>query len=263
MEIAVLGCGNMASALVEGMFQHDENLKFHTFTPSFTRAEKLANNVSGKSYKDIEDIPECDFYMIACKPQQVEELSKSLLQSLPKDKNILSILAGTGSKQLSDLFNSKKIIRVMPNTPCLVGEGVNLVYFSEEVSEQTRTFIVNQLENISEVFQLKEEKGIDDYVGISGSGPAYIFEIARILAAKAKSLGLEDYDASIMANQMIYGAAKMLVTSEDNAETLRNKVTSKKGVTYEALEVLKEYQLEKAFNVALDKATQRSIELGE
>ena len=262
MKIAVYGCGNMASALINGIYQFNNDLEIHTFTPSFKRAELLATLVKGKAHKEVQTIPLCDFYLIACKPQQVEELSIMLADVLPDESNIISILAGTTVDKLKNLFRSQKIIRVMPNTPCLVGEGVNLVYSSPEVNESEKTYITEQLSLVSTVFTLKKESEIDDYVGISGSGPAYIFEISRILSAKAESLGLKKEDANLMANKMIFGSAKLLMNSEQDPETLRNNVTSKAGVTYEALETLKEFKLEEAFNKALNRATKRSIELG-
>lgn len=262
-KVAVYGCGNMSQALIEGIHAHNKNIEFHTYTPSYIRAEELAQKVSGHAWKELNDIPACDYYLIACKPQQVKDLAQSLEGVLPENQVIISILAGTTVDQLKDLFKTEKVIRIMPNTPSLVGEGANLLFSSPETGNEQVQFIEEQLKFISKVFNLNEESEIDNYVAISGSGPAYIFEIARILSLHAQEEGMSKDDARLMANQMIFGSAKLLLESEDDAETLRNKVTSKGGVTFEALETLKEYKLEEAFKTALDRAKNRSIELGK
>jgi pyrroline-5-carboxylate reductase len=262
INIAVLGCGNMAQALVKGMYKSNHEIEFHTYTPSHSKALKLANEVNGISYKNLNEIPDCRFYLIACKPNQVKDLGESIKGYIDPSAIIISILAGTTVSSLQTIFKNNNIIRVMPNTPCLIGEGVNLVYASSSIEQKDFDYIKTQLEYVSTLFEMKEENQIDDFIGVSSSGPAYVFEIARILAKKLQALGLEPSAAKLMTNKVLYGSSKLLLNSEDSAEKLRNKVTSKNGVTFAALETLKEYQLEKAFNEALDNAKKRSIELG-
>ncbi len=262
-KIAVFGCGNMAYALVKGIYGQNKNLEFHTYTPSYVRAKKLAEEVNGMSYQSLLEIPECDYYLLACKPQQLKELSLSLENKISKEKVLISILAGIHSEKIKDLFGCEKIIRVMPNTPCLIREGVSLLYGTEQVSKADLDFIKKQLTSVSKVFLFKEEGKIDEFVAVSGSGPAYLFEMARILIKNIQNLGLSERDSELMVKQMLYGSSKLLLESEDDAETLRNKVTSKNGVTYEALETLKEKDLESLFTLALERAKKRSIELGK
>ncbi|MBT7608845.1 MAG: pyrroline-5-carboxylate reductase [Bacteriovoracaceae bacterium] len=262
IKIAVLGCGNMADALVRGIHTANKNIEFHTYTPSFTRAKKLANIVSGQSHQNIKELPDCDFYLIACKPHQVEELGTSLCGEIKESAIIVSILAGTKIEKLITVFKNKNIIRVMPNTPCLIGEGINLVFASESISDKNYNYIKTQLESLSTIFTMTKEHQIDDYIGITSSGPAFVFEIARVLIKEAEELGLDSSLAKNMINKMLYGSSKLLYTSDKSAEELRNNVTSKNGVTHAALETLKEYKLQSAFKSALGTAKKRSIELG-
>ena len=207
INIAVYGCGNMSEGLVRGIYNKNSNILFHTYTPSFTSAKNLADKVNGVSYKNITDIPVCDFYLIACKPQQISELSSNLKGLIAKDRPIISILAGTTIDSLIKNLDHDKIIRVMPNAPCLISEGVNLVYMSNHVEKNEGDTLISLLEYVSKVIVLKNESEIDKFTGISASGPAYIFEIARILTTKATQLGMKSEEATSMVNQMIYGSA--------------------------------------------------------
>jgi pyrroline-5-carboxylate reductase len=261
IKIAVYGCGNMANGLIRGIYNQNKEIEFHTYTPSHVRAKSLADAVNGVAHQEIADIPECDFYLIACKPQQISDLGKRLKGLIANDKTIISILAGTTVQTLIKNLEQDRIIRVMPNIPCLISEGISLVYLTDNIEKSENSFIINQLEFVSKVIVVQKESKIDEYIGISASGPAYIFELARILSTKASQLGLPEEEAISMVNQMIYGSAKLLKDSNESAELLRNKVTSKKGVTFEALKILKESRLEAAFNAAIDKTIERSKEL--
>lgn len=262
-KIAILGCGNMAQAIILGLFKEGVELECHTYTPSFSKAEKLALDVKGIAYKSLKDIPECDYYMVGCKPQQFEELARELKNIISKQATVVSILAGTTVSKIQELLDIKYVLRVMPNTPSLVGHGVNALYFSEEVSLGDKTFLTNMFDSFSKTFVFNKENEIDIITGFSGSGPAYIFEFANLMTKKMISMGIGESIAKEMVNHTFLGSSKLLVDSQNDAETLRNNVTSKNGVTYEALEIFKKYNMEAAFNDALDAAYNRSIELSK
>jgi pyrroline-5-carboxylate reductase len=259
----VLGCGNMAQAIIQGLYKVNAEIDFITYTPSITKAKALAEEVSGKYITELDNLPECDYYLIACKPQQLTELVKATAGKIPNKSIIISILAGTNTKTLSEAFNNSKIIRIMPNTPSLVGHGVNAFYTTAAVTKEEKSLITNYFSMFSEVFNFEEEDKIDIITGFSGSGPAYIFEFSRIMIQKMVKMGISEEVASGMVKHTFLGASKLMVESEDDPETLRNKVTSKKGVTYEALEVFKIENTEEIFGKALDAAYKRSIELSK
>lgn len=260
MKIAVLGCGNMASALVEGM-NKSSSIKTVCYTPSNTRAVELSEKTGGESVLNISELPECDIYMIACKPQQFDELADKLAKCVKADSLIMSILAGTTTTYISKRLNTSKVIRVMPNTPSLVGEGVNALYFTDDVNKKMKNEVINLFDSFSNVFVFEKEDEIDLITGFSGSGPAYIFEFARIMIEKMTSYGIDPNSASKMIKHTFLGASKLMVESDDSPEALRNKVTSKEGVTYEALKVFEDNNINKIFSDALDAAYKRSKEL--
>lgn len=263
IKIAVIGCGNMAQAIILGMAKSFKEIEFHTFTPSYTRAEDLAQKIDGKAWKELSEIPACDYYLIACKPQQVEELAQNFRNFLPSNTILISVLAGVTVNSLKEKFQCRRVARVMPNTPALVGEGVHAIYFSEETEDEKKAYIHKVFASIGEVFVFDEEEKIDVITGFSGSGPAYIFEIARIMTEKLSAMGVEEKMARQMIKSTLFGSAKLLKESDEDAETLRNNVTSKNGVTYEALEVFKKNNLEEIFGHALDAAFKRSKELAQ
>jgi pyrroline-5-carboxylate reductase len=257
------GCGNMAGAIIKGMKANSCDLSYTLFTPSKTRAQALAKDVEGEVLEDLSKIPKADYYMISCKPQQLEELSKSIKGKLSKDSVIISILAGTTVSRLKEALGVEKVLRVMPNTPTLVGAGVNAFHFSSEVSKNERDELVSIFSSFSRVFDFEKEEEIDIITGFSGSGPAYIFEFSRLLTEKMISMGIDKEVATEMIKWTVFGSSKLQVESSESSETLRNNVTSKNGVTYEALEKFKELNLENMIDQALNCAYNRSIELSK
>lgn len=258
MKIAVLGCGNMASALIIPM---RGKIDICTYTPSKVKAIKLASKVNGQMYETISDLPDCDFYMIGCKPQQFEELAKELKGKIPENSVIISLMAGVSVDYICTLLSHGPVVRTMPNTPSLVGKGVLALYANPQTSTTKSAEIIELFETGAEVYQFNSESKIDDITPFSGSGPAYIFEFARILTDKMTSMGVDADIAKKMIAETFAGAAEMLVTSKDSFEELRNNVTSKNGVTYEALKVFKDESLQDISNKAIDMALKRVKEL--
>ena len=253
----------MAQALVVGMAKGDKSLEIFTYTPSFNRANDLALLVKGKAFQNCEDMPPADIYLVACKPQQLDVLASSFSGLMDSEATVISILAGTTVDTIKNKFKVKKVIRVMPNTPCLVGAGVNAVYFCPEVDGQIAFKVQALLEKTSSVYVFDEENQIDAVTPFSGSGPAYLFELARIMADKLKGLGIDPHDSEMIVKETLYGSAKLLRESNDSAEVLRNNVTSKGGVTFEALKVLESNDLSGIFGKALDQAHNRAKELSK
>ena len=257
MKLVVLGCGNMSSALL----RHVTGFQIFTYDPILSRAEELAAATQGKVFENLEQLPWAEIYLIGCKPQQFEQLAEQLTGRLPEEASVVSIMAGVDSKKLRESLGVESIIRVMPNTPALVGEGVSGVYFTPEVPSMQRQLLEKTLEKVSSVFVFPTEDMIDVITGFSGSGPAYIFEIARIMIDKLKEMGMTHVGASKLIKQTILGAAHLM---EDNDPLqLREMVTSRKGVTEAALDVFNSYQLERIFSEALDAAYKRALALAK
>ena len=262
--LAVLGCGNMAQAVLLPLAKLAQSLrpKVFTYTPSNFKAEDLAQKIQGKSFADIFEIPESDFYLLGMKPQQFAENSSVLRKVVAQNSVVISLLAGTSVSSLQKHLKTKKIIRAMPNTPCILGQGVVAIFFSQEITEEEKEFARKLFLPISLVLEFKEEEKIDQITNITASGPAYFFEIVRLLSLLGpEKIGLSKEESQLLVAKTMLGAAHMLLQSGESAETLRNKVTSKKGVTYEALKVFENQNLENIIKEALARSYNRVLEL--
>jgi pyrroline-5-carboxylate reductase len=263
IKMAILGCGNMTTPLVESFSQQFDNIDLYTYTPSQVRAKELAEKVKGTFCPTLKDIPTCSFYLIGCKPQQFDELAKDLGPFLEGECTIISLMAGKSVEVIKKYLNVKKVVRLMPNTPVKVGQGVHLIYFSPEVEENEARLLEELFSSCGEVFVFENEDQINLVTPYCGSGPAYIFEMARILISDLQSKGISQVGAEKMIKQMIYGASKLMLKSEESPGMLRDKVTSKGGVTAEALKIFGDYKWEESFKVAMKKAHEKAIKLSE
>ena len=261
IKLAVLGCGNMASALVTSFCNEFDNLEVFTFTPTHKRASELAERVKGIACRSIAEIPKCQFYLVGCKPQQFDKLAEMLHPHLKGSEVIISMMAGKNVEVIGKKLKASKIIRVMPNTPSKIGKGVHLLYFSPSVNSSEQGFVEELFSSSGELFVFQNEDQIDLVTPHCGSGPAFVFELARILIADLEEKGISRVGAEKMIKYMFYGASSLLLNSTDSPVELRNMVTSKGGVTAEALDVLEKGNLEEVFKTAIRKAYKRAKDL--
>ena len=255
MRIGFFGCGNMGAALATG-FKKDPAVEQYFFTPTQTKAKELAGKLGGTFIENAEDMPQdLDWYILAFKPQSLNDFSFSF----PENAKILSVLAGTGIDTLEKKFKTSKIARLMPNTPSSIGLGSNLFYAGFDAGE-----IKKLLGSLGKLFTMKSEKEMDAITAFSGSGPALIFEYARLFEKHMIAMNGENSDTREIIAQTFLGSAKLMEKALSEGvtfETLREQVTSKKGVTYEALQILEKNGLDNIMGGAFSAAHKRTLEL--
>ncbi len=263
--IAVIGCGNMSNAIIKGIYNKYPDEKFLTYTPSHTRAKNLAKAVNGKAVSKLSDLKEAHTLIIACKPQQFDQLVKDFNHAFSlKEKYVISIMAAISIETLERKLETKNITRVMPNTPALVGNGISLIYHQHDLKKELKNLSEMYFKSCSEVYVLNSEKEFNELTAISGSGPAYLFLFAQGLVEKAKQLGLPESAAKKMVVELIQGSTKLIESAgEKNLDTLISEVTSKGGVTIEAVNIYKEKDLNKITSQAVDAAIERSIQISK
>lgn len=254
MKLAVLGCGNLATAVVSKL----EGFEIHTYTPSFTKAESLAKLKGGTAHKELKDVPLCDYVMLGMKPQQFETFADEYKELFDAKCTVISLLAGTDIRTIRHGIWATKVARVMSNTPALIGEGLHALYF-ENIDEPK--IIEDMFKASGKTITLESEEQIDAITHFSGSGPAYIFDMARILTEELIKRGIKEEDAKLAIKQTLLGSSQLLSDSELNAIELRKQVTSKAGVTEKVLESLWDSGLEQAWNKALAAGDKRIAEL--
>lgn len=265
MKISFLGGGNMASALIGGMLKQGFSAPDIQVVDLFDGArERLQQTFGVRAIAAPDDaFLNCDVLVFAVKPQQLHEALAPLVGRLGKQL-VISIVAGLRMADISRwLGGYANMVRVMPNTPALIGQGMAGLYAAPQVSTAHRDAAARILGAVGETVWLESEAQIDAVTALSGSGPAYVFHFIEALQAGGEALGLTAETARKLAIQTLVGSAALAAQSPDSPATLREKVTSKGGTTAAALHVLGEAGFISLMGRALDAASARSVELGD
>lgn len=244
----------------KGFNESKEDFQIHAYTPSGKRANEFIASFKGHLITELQAIEDgYDVVVLGFKPQQLNEFA---IKEFKEDTVIISLLAGVSINKLQERFNNKNIIRLMPNTPAKFGLGITLISASKNIQSETIKFWKDFFSATGVSYLCESEEQLDRLTPVTGSGPAYIFEWARIFQSYLQELNLNEEDSAHFVKNLFLGSSTMLTQDSDDFETLRNKVTSKKGVTYEALEQFKEEGLEDITSKALNRAYNRVVELG-
>lgn len=263
-KIAFLGAGRMASAMVGGILGKGvspANLAC-TSGPDDT-ARLLAAKTGIKHQDDLAKLlGEADAIVLACKPQQLATLDPRLAE-LTAGKLVLSILAGKRLGTLAKVFpKARNLVRAMPNTPGQIGAGVTGWCSLQPLTAADQKIVDLILGALGKMVGLREDQ-IDAVTGLSGSGPAYVFEFAAALREGGIAVGLDRETAKLLAYETILGAAKLLEQSTVEAEELRNQVTSPNGTTYAGLMRMEAHKFRAIIAETVLAATKRSEELSK
>lgn len=266
MKIGFIGGGNMAAALISGLANKltaGKNIHVIDFNE-----DKLANLSQQygvtTALKADSVISGLDVIVLAVKPQHLKETAAQLTAYVQPHQLIISIAAGIRMVDLEKWFNGhQNIIRTMPNTPALIGQGVTGVVASTGVSDEQKKEADAILSAVGQTVWLDNEGLIDAVTGVSGSGPAYVFYFMEAMQQAAIELGLTPEQGIALAKQTFVGASALAVASNDSVSVLREKVTSKGGTTYAALTTLDKLGVKEGIIEAVKAAAARGKELGE
>lgn len=264
--IAVIGGGRIGEALISGLLQANHAVRDLVVAESHPkRADELAAEYSVRVTDTADAVEGADVIVIAVKPADVEsaltEVSKVDLDG-EREQMLVSLVAGvpTGYYE-TRLPAGFPVVRVMPNTPMLVGEGVSVLAPGRHVKPDHLETVRGLLGSVGKVVTVRESQ-IDAVTAVSGSGPAYFFLVAEAMIDAGVGLGLTRATASELVVQTMVGSAAMLDRSGESATELRAAVTSPGGTTAAAVRELESNGLRRAFFDALEAAKVRSAELG-
>jgi pyrroline-5-carboxylate reductase len=259
--IGFIGGGNMAEAMIKGMLQ--SNIKdIIVSEPRAERRDYLTNTYKIKTTFDNKmTVKLSDIVILAVKPQNMEEVLDEIKESLTDDKLIISIAAGITLSYLNSKLNKSKIIRVMPNTPALVQEGMSVLSMQECIHNKEMDVVRSIFMSIGKVLVLPE-KYMDAVTALSGSGPGFLAYFVESMIEGGIKVGLDKTIASELAIQTFIGTAKLLETGLQPTK-LREMVTSPAGTTAEGLKVCEEKNLKDIIISVIEAATRRSKELGK
>lgn len=266
MKFGFIGCGQMATALSVGIARSIDECEFVIHDPSEVASVNMTEHLEQagasaiKCQSNQQVIDQSDFVFIAVKPQSVSE-AFAAVDASSVDAIFVSVVAGTRISELTTLLGSKKLVRTMPNTPCLIGKGAIGVSASSSVTDKEMDLIKSFLATVGIVVEVSEDL-LDAVTGLSGSGPAYVFTFIEALIDAGVLAGLPRDSARELAVQTVIGAAELVQKSDSNPATLKDKVTSPGGTTIHGLEQLEQHGFRGSVLAAVKAATDRSIELG-
>ncbi|MGH8034875.1 MAG: pyrroline-5-carboxylate reductase [Lysobacterales bacterium] len=266
MLIAFIGGGNMARALISGLKRTgDSGLSIRVADPSETARTQLRSDYNvAVSPSTAEAARGADVIVLAVKPQVVPQALTELSGAIAPEQLLLSIAAGTTITAISSQLGPRQaIIRSMPNTPALIGEGISGLCAGEHCRPHHRAQAERLLRAAGEVVWVEEESLMNAVTAISGSGPAYFFLLAEAMSAAGVRLGLPAGVATLLAEHTCAGAGAMLKDSETGAAELRRRVTSPGGTTQAALEVFTQGQFAELVYAAAAAAEKRGHELAQ
>jgi pyrroline-5-carboxylate reductase len=203
-----------------------------------------------------------DVLILAVKPQQMAGVLADLHGQLD-GKLVISIAAGIRLAQLAEgLGGGPRLVRVMPNTPCLVGQGASGFCLGPNATQDDARLVQSMLEAVGIACQV-DEKLIDAVTGLSGSGPAFVYVMIEALSDGGVRAGLPRPVASLLAAQTVRGAAEMVLVTKEHPGVLKDRVASPGGTTIAGLQALETAGLRAALMAAVEAATKRSVELGK
>lgn len=261
--IGFIGGGNMARSIIGGLVSNkDLKLKIHVFDRSTDILGALNKDFATSSATSNQAlIEQCDVVVLAVKPQAMRDLLTQLDTS-KSSAMFLSIAAGITIESLQKWLRAPAaIIRSMPNTPALVQCGATGLFANPHVSEQQRKYADIIMKSFGIALWVDSEDLLDSVTALSGSGPAYYFLIMEAMQAAGEKLGLSTETARQLTVQTALGAATLASQSDDDAATLRNRVTSPGGTTEQAINTFIANDLEAIFEKAMQSAYDRSKEL--
>lgn len=265
-DLGIIGAGNMAEAIARGL------IRGNVLTPvqiiaadvSEQRRELFSKELSIKSVEDpAAAAGQASTILLSVKPQTMKDVLAALQPAIMPDALVVSIAAGISSRFIEQGLSPKpcRVIRTMPNTPMLVGEGMVAMAPGSRASKADLDEARRLFAPAATVIDVSEDK-LDAVTAMSGSGPAYFFFLVEQMVRAGIEMGLTPQEAHTLATKTALGAAKMLTTSQDSPAELRRKVTSPKGTTYEAITHMEKNGFEQIVVDALKAAQRRGRELG-
>ena len=225
--------------------------------------KRFAQTTGGKTADDNPRVvDEVDVIFLAVKPQQIFRVMAEIRPNLTADKLVVSIAAGVRLDTLAEgLGGEIRLIRVMPNTPCLVGQAACGYCVSKQATAEDGE-LINRLLSAVGIAVGVDEKLMDAVTGLSGSGPAFVYIVIEAMSDAGVRMGLPRTVATALAAQTVRGAAEMVLSTGEHTGVLKDRVTSPGGTTIAGLRELEAGGLRAALMAAVETATARSRELG-
>lgn len=279
-KIGFIGTGNMGEAIIKAIITSSqaEASSIYIYDINFQKTDAISRQYAVITAADSNELfNKCDIVILAVKPQDISKLLIQITEhkyyktDRKKRKLVVSIAAGISIKKIEDVLykgldaeasQNLPIIRVMPNTPALVFEGISAMSPNAYVNNEDIKAMRSILEAMGKVIEFEEEY-LDAVTAISGSGPAYIFYLAESMIEAGINLGFEPSDAIDLTLSTMKGAVKLMENTNESPESLCKKVTSPGGTTEAAFKVLKANSVKQNIIKAIEAAAKRASALSK
>jgi pyrroline-5-carboxylate reductase len=265
--LAFIGGGNMASAILGGLMRQGlAPTQVTVIEPFAETAAKLKTDfgvdVHAAATSASAALAQVDLVVWAVKPQVFKEAALPV-SSFTQQALHLSVAAGIRSDSIARWLQTDRVVRSMPNTPALVGQGITGLFARAGVSDTDRQLIEQVLKSTGETLWVQQESDLDTVTALSGSGPAYVFYFLEAMTEAGVKMGLPQAQAYHLAKATFGGATHLARQSAESPDVLRQRVTSKGGTTYAALTSMADDHVKEAFIKAMLAAQKRAGELGD
>ncbi len=262
--IAFIGGGNMASAIIGGLLRQGLQASQITIIEPFAdAAAKLIQDFGVTALPSAgPSLSIADLVVWAVKPQVFHEAASPV--SLHTHGALhLSVAAGIRTDSICRWTGSDRVVRCMPNTPALIGQGITGLFACPTVSAQDKSLVEQVIGTTGQYLWVQQESHLDAVTALSGSGPAYVFYFLEAMTQAGMEMGLSAEQAYKLAVATFSGASSLAAASTESPEILRQRVTSKGGTTYAAITSLDESEVKSSFVKAMQAAQVRARELGD
>ena len=264
--VAVIGIGNMAKAIIGGVVSSNEDVSqilLYDKNPAQYAGLPTDSRISFyKASSVAEAIDKADCVLISVKPQNYEEVLAEMKNVVHHaEKLYISIGAGITADSVSESLGGACVVRVLPNVPMIIGKGVSVICENPAVSKEDFEFVCAVFRCAGSVLLIQESE-MNRIIGVTSSSPAYVFQFINAIYQGALAQGLPDSKLLEAICDVVIGSAQLLKQSEDTPETWIARVASKGGTTEQALAVLRDYHFDDAMITAMRACTRRADELG-
>lgn len=264
--IGFIGAGKMATAIIKGLLHSGLFDKKHIIAsePNKEYAHKIEKELGIKIvHNNREAAAEADIILLAVKPFVVKDVLTEIEDRIDESKLIITIAAGISTKKVEDILEKKaRVVKVMPNTPALLAEGMSAVCKGENATEEDFECVIKIFESVGKVVKAKEED-IDAITGVSGSGPAFYYYIINEIAKAGEKLGLDYNTALMLSAQTALGSARMVLETGVEPQQLITNVTTPGGTTAEGNKVLNESDISEVLFETVKKTAEKSALMGK
>lgn len=264
--VGFIGAGQMARALASGFVAAGlvPERNIIAADPLPNACQEFADRVPGCRLVPTNQavVAAAATVILAVKPQSIGTVLQELRSADKSGRLFVSIVAGVPLSALCAGLQTDRVVRVMPNTPCLVQAGASAYALGPGTLPADGERVAKLLEAVGIAFPVNESL-LDAVTGLSGSGPAYVYTVIEALSDGGVRVGLPRATATALAAQTVLGAARMVLATNEHPAALRDRVTSPAGTTIAGLQVLERHGLRSALIDAVEAATHRSQELGQ